>query len=329
MTTLLVDGNNLLARADFAAKGKHVEMSVGEVNTAALVIYINMMSRYVRQVQPDRVRVLWDGGHDFRDEIYPAYKAARKKRPEGDPDDTQPFAQARDFLVWAGVPQLQFLGWEADDLIALSDRATPGKTVILSGDKDLLQLVHDDKVGEGKYQTTQIRVPDDTEWTEARVEEKFGVLPHHLPYYLALVGDPGDGVPGVKGVGPKKALKALQEADWDWEALLAGNDPETAKEARLMRSLVDLRYTEYPEWLRIVVGAVDAFSPTTEGTERWKSLMAFCDRYELRSIRERLEQGTLWHDQPTPSTEGLFDNFDLDVETTRRGEILDPPGGRV
>jgi 5'-3' exonuclease len=300
MTTLLVDGPNLLMRADFAAKGKQVAMSVGETNTAALVIFVNMISKYIRMVEPGHVLVCWDSGHAFRDEAYPAYKAARKK-PEDPTRDTIPFALAKEFLTYAGIPHKALTGYEADDLIAATVRQCLGEVVILSGDKDLLQLVSDDIT---RTRVTQIRVPDDTPWDEVRVDEKFGVPPHHLPSYLALVGDPGDGVPGLKGIGPKKAVKMLAEAEWDWEALMDMLGPETAAEARLMRSLVDLRYYDYPEVFMLANRRVPAFFPTTPGQQTmWASLRSFCAKYRLTDISDRLARGALWADPETVSAE--------------------------
>lgn len=317
MTTLLVDGNNLLARADFAAKNRHIEMSANGVNTAALVLFVNMLSKYVRLTRPERIHVCWDAGHKMRDDLYPEYKAARKQRPSEDSPDTQPFAQAKEFLTLAGISHRCVLEWEADDLIALYCRTTPGKIVILSGDKDLLQLVHDDKVGGGKYQTTQIRPPDEVEWTEETVKDKFGIEPHLLPQYLALVGDPGDGVPGLRGIGPKKAVKMISEAEGDWEVLLAALSPEKAAEARLMHSLVDLRTCEYPWWVRTALEYGGGFYPTIP--EPGDALSRFCERYQLASIHERLVDGSLWAaEHPKPLTEALFEDFDLDSpEPTR------------
>jgi DNA polymerase-1 len=315
MTTLLVDGNNLLARADFAAKGKQVAMSADGVNTAALVIFINMLSRYVRMVKPERIRVCWDAGHQMRDDLYSGYKASRKQHIDGSPD-TVPFAQAKEFLTWAGVSHSWVGGWEADDLIAVHVRQARGEVVILSSDKDLLQLVgktwHDVRGGlpESWRGVTQIRPPGDIVWGEFHVEEKFGVLPHLLPYYLALVGDPGDGVPGLRGVGPKKACKMLSEAEGDWEALLATLEPEKAEEAALMLSLVDLRYIEYPWQVTAACPQPEPFRPTDPNMMAWDDLSRFCERYELASIYDRLLDGTLWCDPIKPSTDGVFDGLD-------------------
>lgn len=299
MSTLLVDGNNLVARADHAARGKQVAMSSGEVNTAALVIFANMLSKHVRQVRPDRMAVFWDAGHDFRDEIYPEYKAARKK-PAEDGTDAQHFTLCKSFLTWAGIPHKAHTGYEADDLIAMNARmGTDSRTVILSGDKDLLQLV-DDSAG-----VTQIRIPDDREWTEQDVLDKFGVTPDRFAMYLALVGDPGDGVPGLKGVGPKKALKMLEGGVLGvWEAL----DEERSGVLTTMLGLVNLRSTQYPEAVMLANRMVPTFAPTTpESPGMWNGLVDFCLRYDLRTILERLQDGTMWAERA--SSQEVFEGF--------------------
>lgn len=310
MKTLLVDGNNVLARADFAAQASRGKMSASGTNTGALYLFINMVSKYVRLTRPTHMAVLWDAGHAFRDEAYPAYKAARKK-PVDPSGERIPFALAKEFLTWAGIPHRAHTGYEADDLIAATARQCEGEVVILSGDKDLLQLVHDGSYANGNRKVTQIRLPDDVPWDEARVEAKFGVLPQHLPFYLALVGDPGDGVPGLKGVGPKRACALLEKAGWDWEALMGLLGPEEAEQAALMRLLVDLRHHEYDEaFFRVSHGAPE-FLPTRPDNDpmHWPVLLEFCEKWELNTVIQRLMDGSLWYgaEAVPPTTEGLFE----------------------
>lgn len=315
MTTLLVDGNNILARSAFAAKGGRTQMSVGGVNTSALLIFINMLSKYVRQVQPTHMAVCWDAGHALRDAIYPEYKANRNKAVvEEDEEVVTPWAQAKEFLTWAGVPHLARKGWEADDLIAKIVHETPPAhrpIVILSGDKDLLQLV--DEV------TTQIRPGTHANevWDEDRVDEEIGVLPQHIPLYMALTGDTGDNVPGVRGVGPKKAVKALQEAGWDWDALLDALGPEKAKEAVLSRRLVDLRYPEFTAYGDALDGVLlnlsaPAFTPTATTGMLWEPLLDFLKKWQMNSVIQRLNDGSLWYEGgSTDSTAEAFVGFDV------------------
>ena len=314
-TTLLVDGTNLTHRASYAAQASQSQMSVDGVNTAPLVIFAGLLSKYVRLVKPTHMALFWDAGHDFRDALYPEYKAARRKPTTEDLDTGSGFVLAKEFLTWSGVPHKAHKGYEADDLIAATARQTLGKTVILSGDKDLLQLVTPRQAAGGVDQwreVTQIRIPDEEEWTERHVEEKFGVPPHHLASYLGLVGDAGDGVPGVAGIGPKKALALLEKAEWDWDVVLTLLGPEKAQQAVLMRQLVDLRTYPYDEIFMQTNTGAPAFSPAGPGSGlAWEMLDDFCATYRLNSLRERLVAGTLWAD-PT-SDEDVFANFETSV----------------
>jgi 5'-3' exonuclease len=308
-TALLVDGNNLLARADFAAKGKRVQMSVGETNTAALVLFVGMLSKYVRQVKPTHVLVCFDGGYDFRTDLYLGYKAHREKHHDGE-GDTEVMALAKQFLGLAMIPWVRVQGWEADDLIAAGAQVFDDDVVILSGDKDLLQLVTGPDNMLGRPSITQIRPPDDTPWDAERVEAKFGVVPEALPFYLALVGDVSDGVPGVRGIGPKKAVKALETAQWSWDHLVADLEPEQAVQAALMLQLVDLRYQEYPDYL-VDAARPHRFQPTgfydsVEDPALPMSLEDFLARYKLASIHERWASNTLWGEAEQPAD--LFDD---------------------
>ncbi len=313
MRTTLIDGNNVLARCDFAAKNKGVAMSVGETNTSALVLFVNMISKYVRLTTPTNLAVLWDAGHDFRDEAYPEYKANRVKHIEGS-DDLPPFQMAKEFLTLAGVPHKAHRGWEADDLIAATARQTQGEVSIISGDKDLLQLIgldlFDVNLGlpDKWRRVVQYRVPDDTPWTAERYQQEYGYPPHQAAMVHALVGDTSDNVPGLRGIGPKKAVALLEKVHWDWEALLVDLGPEKAATASTMRILVDLREADYPSWFMQAHRGAPAWSPTPIGVDSMLShaLLEFCERYSLRVILERLRDGSLWVDHRA-SSEGIFD----------------------
>ncbi len=316
---LLVDGNNLFARAAFAAKGSRTQMSVDGYNTSALVIFVNLLAKYVATVKPTHMALFWDAGHTLRDEIDPRYKAKRVKHVEEDEEAITPWRQAREFLTWAGVPHLARKGFEADDLIAYvahSEIHKPGSTVILSGDKDLLQLI------DGT--TTQIRPGGKgaEEWDADRVAQDMECLAENIPLLMSLTGDAGDGVQGVAGIGPKKAVKLLNEAGWEWEALLRLLGPEKAADALQARRLVDLRNREFSVWgdplSQLSLGApyLPEFNPTARGDMSWEPLVEFLDRWKLASIKERLLSGALWQStesgyQARPLTE-VFADFDFD-----------------
>lgn len=292
-------------RAVHAAQG--VRMSSDDTHTAALVLVINMMSRYVRQTEPDTVTVAFDApGRLWRHAVYSEYKSGR--RTHGDPDDKGPFSLFKEFLAIIGVNHIERASWEADDIVAALWRkiritSPEDEVVILSGDKDLLQLVDEN--------TTQIRPgPEDQPVDVLWVQNKYGVPPENLSRIMALIGDKTDNVPGVRGVGPKKAVQMLLEHDWDLEALAmakrdsgAWTDKDVA-DAQVSYTLIDLRwdYDREPanggllvhEPLRYAV--TPAMTPTLE---------AYLDRYQLATVRSKIDTGTLWRTVPDGSSGAL------------------------
>jgi DNA polymerase-1 len=123
------------------------------------------------------------------------------------------------------------------------------------------------------------------------VEAKYGVDPFHMPNYMALVGDSVDGVPGVKGIGPKKALKALQEADWRLEDIPVLQEGNNRGMAILSAVLVNLRNTPWhPE-----VPEAKPFNPI-DPSERGEclELVTFLRALGMETILSRFYTGTLW-----------------------------------
>lgn len=288
MTTLLVDGNNVLMRSVKAAEGGHLALSnEGGTPTAPLLIFINTMSRYIKEVGPSRLLICWDdNSRRYREAIFPDYKSERAQ-PDSDVDEFKEgaFALAKQFCALANLPTLRWPDYEADDLIAVAWRNRTGPVTILSGDKDLLQLVRDDVV--------QIRPGQDGVWDPARVEERFGCRPEHWGIVLAMVGDPGDGVPGIHRVGEKTACKALAAVDWDLEALLCTEkfQPHIDTIRRNIRLVVlPMPDDPHPD---MKVEAPE-FRPTTHDNIAWPELLSFLDRYDLASVRSKLLTQSLW-----------------------------------
>lgn len=292
MTTLVVDGNNILMRSLRAAQGGGMDLTNDAgVPTAPLLLFVNSLTRYIRQVKPTKLAVCWDGGHStYRHEIFDGYKAERRT-VEKDEIETSCFALAKHFLGLAHIQQSEVAGVEADDLIAhLWHRSWISPMVILSGDKDLLQLVTDD--------CTQIR-PDpqaeDEVWTSERVVEKYGCAPGHWGLVLALMGDPGDGVPGLHRVGPKTACKVLASVGWSIDRLISDGPDRYREEADLIRRnvrLVELRNNAAP--LPTPIADPTPFVPVEPGHACWPGLESFLSDLRFGSTLRRLSDGTLW-----------------------------------
>jgi DNA polymerase-1 len=198
---LLVDGSSYLYRAFHALPA--LANAQGEP-TGAIYGVVNMLRRLLADYPAGHVAVVFDArGPTFRNEIFPEYKAHRPPMAEELVAQVPPLFEIVRAL---GLPLVQVSGVEADDVIAtlveVARRAGLG-AVISSGDKDLAQLV-----GPG---VVLVNTMSETVLDEAGVAEKFGIPPHLMVDYLALMGDTVDNVPGIKGVGPKTAAKWLLE----------------------------------------------------------------------------------------------------------------------
>ncbi len=196
---LLIDGSSWLHRAFNALPA--LSTKSGEP-TGALYGVLNMLRRLMADYQPDYLAVIFDApGKTFRHEQFAAYKA---HRPPLDPQLIQQIEPLHTCIRALGLPLLQVSGVEADDVIGtLTHQATARNlpVLIVSGDKDLAQLVSD----RVRMLDTMKNVVTDV----AGVEQKFGVPPALIVDYLALVGDSSDNIPGVTGVGPVTAAKWL------------------------------------------------------------------------------------------------------------------------
>jgi len=279
---MIVDGNNLAMRSFHAAQGK---MSAAGADTGALQLFVNSLSMHVQDEIPTRLVICWDAGNSqMRLRLYPEYKAAR--RAKGSSDGVEPhhelFEIIKRFLSLAGIAQWRMAGTEADDLIAAAWRRHhhTDRMIILSSDKDLLQLLD--------ANTTQVRfaTKGSDRWTRDRFIAEKGFRPEQLPLVMALEGDTSDGIPGMRGIGPVKALKMLVAANWDLDQAMRPY-PDQYAIVKTSQALVDLN------WAPVEVIDVPEFHPR-DRPDSWRELLAFCDHYELRTIRSRLVAGDLW-----------------------------------
>lgn len=238
---VIVDAANCLYRAFFAIPPLR---TADGTPTNAAYGFVNMIQKALREERPDHVVVVFDapGGAPFREAILPEYKAHRDAQPE---DLTAQLPAVRELVDAYRLPVLEVPGVEADDVIATLVAALPDdwRATILSTDKDLMQMV-----GPRVHLLDTMK---NRRFGPAEVEERFGVPPAQVLEVRALVGDPSDNIPGVKGIGEKGAARLI--AEWgDLENLLAHADEipqartrnalrEQADRARLSRRLAALR----------------------------------------------------------------------------------------
>jgi DNA polymerase-1 len=173
--------------------------------THAVLGTANMIQKVVNERKPHSFAVAMDSkGPTFRHALDERYKAHRPAPP---PDLSQQMKRCEEIVRAYNIPIYQVPGMEADDLIAsVSRRAMEAKQkiIIVSSDKDLMQLVHDDDDRVLLWDSMRDKV-----YGAGEVKEKWGVLPSRLRDLLALVGDSSDNIPGVPGVGPKTAADLL------------------------------------------------------------------------------------------------------------------------
>lgn len=298
---LLVDAANALYRAFFALPP--LRNASGEPTGAVLGI-ANMLRKAIREEKPDGVAVVMDPpGGSFRKKLFKGYKANRDAQPE---DLSVQIPMMRELIAAWNLPILQVTDFEADDVIAtLVDKAAGEyEIVIVSTDKDLMQLVTDKVV--------LLDTVKDRRVGPEQVVERFGVGPESLLDVRALVGDPSDNIPGVKGIGEKGAAKLIGE--WGTlEALLEHADDVKAKkareglqtqasEARLSKELATLR-TDVP----LDVGPADLDLPEPDAD----AMRELYKRLEFTRLLDELDRGS---DKPAPPREALS----VEIVTTKR-----------
>ena len=198
---ILVDGSSYLYRAYHALPP--LENSKNQP-TGAIKGVISMIKKILIDHPESDLAVVFDAkGKTFRHEIYPEYKANRPPMPEDLVSQIEPIHKIIELM---GIKLIMISGVEADDVIGtLAEQARKKKldTVISTGDKDMTQLVCEN-VSVVNTMTGELL-------NESGVKKKFGVPPEHITDYLALIGDKSDNVPGVEKVGPKTAVKWLDE----------------------------------------------------------------------------------------------------------------------
>jgi DNA polymerase-1 len=204
---LLLDGHSLAYRAFFALPAENFSTTTGQP-TNAVYGFTAMLINVLRDEQPTHVAVAFDRSEPtFRHEQYVEYKANRRETPE---DFRSQLSLIFEVLDALGIKRLSVAGYEADDLIATlatQAEAEGMDVLIVSGDRDVLQLV-DDHV---TVLMTRRGITDMSRFTPAAVEEKYTLTPAQYPDFAAVRGDPSDNLPGIPGVGEKTATKWIRE----------------------------------------------------------------------------------------------------------------------
>ena len=281
----LLDGYSLIYRSYFAFLSRPLINSRGE-NTSVVFGFFRSLFSFFDRYNPERFAVVLDSPvPTFRHERYPEYKATREKAPQ---DLHAQVPVVLEILKVMGIPTLRLDRFEADDIIAEAARRCRAEgrgCRILTGDKDLLQLVD-----------PQVKVlrPEKEGYRElgpGDVKEVWGVEPRQIVDYLALVGDSSDNVPGVRGIGPKTAVFLLEKFD-TLEGVYGGLGQLTASQRKKLEEGRESAFLSR-ELVTLAPEVPLEFSPDTLSVEKINRTAALplLERQEVRSlvtqIRER------------------------------------------
>src|SRR5213594_3532744 len=280
----LVDGNNLAYRAFFALP-EELATSDG-FSTGALLGFTNMLFKLLADYRPKGVAVAWDTRPVHRAAISDQYKAERRPMPDL---LREQFPHFRPIVEAFGYRNLEFEGWEADDVIAtLATQADEAgiKTTVVSTDRDAFQLVSDNVA----LMMTPRGVSDVNVYTPDRVEARYGIKPEQIPDFIGLKGDSSDNIPGIPGIGDKTAGQLVAQYG-SVEDVIAHADElsparrknviEFADQARLAKELATMRRD-----LDIACDPADLVLLPPDRSE----LREMFRRFEFRNLLNRVDE---------------------------------------
>jgi DNA polymerase-1 len=207
---ILIDAHSIIFRSYFAFINNPLRNSKGE-NTSGVFGFLNTLEKIKSRFRSKYMCLIFDApGETFRDAVYKEYKATRPPPP---PDIPFQIEKSKELSQYLGVPCVEKQGYEADDVLATCALRLKkdGEVYIVTSDKDLLQIVQENIFVYDAYQ--------DTVYDRAAVMKKLGTPPERVAEFLALTGDTIDNVPGVPGIGPKRAREILKKYDRFEDAL--------------------------------------------------------------------------------------------------------------
>ena len=229
-----IDGNSIMNRAFYGIMGKNIMRTSTGIFTNAIYGFLSIMNKTIDDYKPDCICVAFDlKAPTFRHKKYEEYKGTRKPMPE---ELVQQMPLIKDVLNAMNIRILELEGYEADDILGTvsmmveNDKASNNSVLLLTGDRDYLQLVSD-KVTV-RIPTTKQGQTEYTDYTPKIVKEKFNIEPKQFIEIKGLMGDTSDNIPGIPGVGEKTAFALIEkyhDVDNIYSVLESGDDVEGIK----------------------------------------------------------------------------------------------------
>ena len=299
MTLLLIDSASLWYRAYYGMPDTLVSPDGTPVN--AIRGFLDMTARLITQYKPDRIVACLEGDWrpTWRTDLFPGYKANRvdEEGEEDEPDTLAPqIPILLDILDLFGMPMVGVDDYEADDLIATYSKNEPGPTFIVTGDRDLFQLVDDRRKVKVIYLAKGFSAQEvvDLNW----VSQKYGIPGERYALFAMIRGDASDGLPGVRGIGEKGAAVIANSFKTIEEALEAAHNNDDRLTPLLRKRLI-----EGSEYIAIaptlVHCALDVPLPkmalnVPKAPKDLSEIYAFKDKYGLGASVDRLISALGW-----------------------------------
>ncbi len=331
----LVDGNNLAYRAFFALP-EELQTTDGQP-TNALLGFTNMLFKLLSDYKPRGVAVAWDTRPVHRTEISKEYKSERRSMPDL---LREQFPHFRPIVEAFGYQNLEFEGWEADDVIATlatgADEAGV-KTCVVSTDRDAFQLCSENV----SLMMTPRGVADVHVYTPERVEARYGVRPDQVPDFIGLKGDTSDNIPGVPGIGDKTAGQLISQYGSVEEVIEHADELSPARRKNILEHADQARVSkELATMRRDLELDVDPADLVLRPPDR-STLKEMFRRYEFRGLLNRIDtldealpaaerpraetQAVAWREGELPKLDGrlgLAADTDRIAVATEAGEVV-------
>ena len=280
---ILIDGANLIFRAFYALP--ILTNKRGEP-TNAILGFSNMLLKLIRDEKPDYAAVIFDTPEPtFRDEIYESYKSNRKEPPD---ELKLQFPHFEPLVKAMGIPIFAQAGYEADDLIgtiANKFASSEMKVTIISGDKDLFQLVNEN--------VSVLDTMRNKLYGLKEVEIKMGVSPNKIADLLAMAGDSSDNIPGIKGVGMKTAVDIINKYGSLDEALARSSEMRGALAVKLKNGIDSAKMSKRLTSIKVDIEMDISRSDLELKKTSDDSLIKMFKRFELKKLISKVSQGSL------------------------------------
>lgn len=299
MTLLAIDSASLWYRAYYGMPDTLTSPDGEPIN--ALKGFIDAVARLANQYQPDRIAICLDGDWrpSWRVELFPDYKLNRvdDSGEEEEPDLLTPqIPLILDFFDACGIAIIGHDDYEADDVIATLAECEPGPVRIVTGDRDLFQLVDDARNTKVVYLAKGISAHDlvDEKW----IESKYSIPGSRYGLFAMIRGDASDGLPGIRGIGEKGAATLARHfSDMNELISAAQNGNSNLPEPLRKKLIADIAYAEKATRLvscvrDIRLPKIDLRIPNHAKDE--KALELLSDRYALKSSTSRLKAALNW-----------------------------------